>query len=73
MRTLLIFIALVLIVAIGKQLLRKPREAKRTRSLSGNMVQCAKCGIYIPENEAFDQGGYFYCSREHRDAAQDRS
>jgi len=73
MRTLLIFIALALIVMIGKRLLQKPRVEKRPRNLSGHMVQCANCGIYVPENEAFKLGGRFYCSREHRDAAGDRS
>ena len=73
MRTLLIFIALVLIVMIGRQLLRKPRRTRRTQIESGKMVQCANCGIFVPENEAIEQGGHFYCSTEHRDAMQRRS
>ncbi len=68
MRTLLIFIALALIFMIGKRLVQKPRAEKRTQPLSGKMVRCAHCGIYIPENEAFEQAGHSYCSREHRDA-----
>ncbi len=73
MRTLLIFIALALIVMVGKQLLRKPRSRGRTQNAPGKMVQCANCGIFVPENEAIVQDGRFYCSRQHRDAMQDRS
>ncbi len=73
MRTLLIFIALALFVMIGRQLLLKPRSTRRRRSMTGKMVPCASCGIYIPENEAFERDGRLYCSREHRDAAHDRS
>lgn len=70
MRTLLIFIALALVVMIGKQLLRKPRRSAGGRVVTGNMVQCATCGIYVPQREAFEQDGHHYCSREHRDAAR---
>lgn len=73
MRTLLIFVALALIVMIARQLLRKPRSLLRRHSVTGKMVPCASCGIYIPENEAFERDGRLYCSREHRDAAHDRS
>lgn len=73
MRTLLIFIALALIVMIGKRLLQKPHGTPRMRSVSGNMVQCANCGVFVPENEAFERDGHFYCSREHRDATHNPS
>jgi uncharacterized protein len=72
MRTLIIFIALVLVVMIGRQLLRRPRHTPRTRGLTGRMVQCAHCGIFVPEHEALVRDGRFYCSREHRNQAQDR-
>lgn len=67
MRTLLIFIALALIVMVGRQLLRKPRRNTGTRGMTGRMVQCARCGIFVPEDEALAQDGRHYCSRECRD------
>lgn len=73
MRTLLIFIALALIVMAGRQLLRKPRDVPRTRSVSGRMVRCSHCGIFVPEQEALEKDGQLYCSREHRDAAREPS
>ena len=67
MRTLLIFIALILIVAIGKRLLLSARRTPPRREISGDMVQCARCGMYIPRDEAIAANGRFYCSPAHRD------
>lgn len=67
MRTILIFIALVLIVLIGKRLLQKSRPRATRHDLSGNMVQCARCGIFIPQHEALIRNDRFYCSAAHRD------
>ncbi|MEZ5542464.1 MAG: PP0621 family protein [Pseudomonadota bacterium] len=70
MRTLLIFIALALIVMIGRQLLRKPHISTRTPAKTGQMVRCAHCGMYVPQHEACMQDGVSYCSAEHRTAAR---
>jgi len=70
MRILLIFIALALVVMIGKRLLQQPRRASHTRGVSGKMVPCAGCGVFVPEDEALERDGRLYCSREHRDAAR---
>ena len=67
MRTLLIFIALAVIVALGKRLWRQPR-ARPPQAAAGNMVQCAHCGIFVPEQEALSRNGRWYCSKQHRDA-----
>jgi uncharacterized protein len=67
MRTLLIFIALALIVLIGKRLLQRSRSRATRRELSGNMVQCARCGIFIPQHEALMENDHYYCSAAHRD------
>ena len=69
MRTLLIFIALAIIVAVARQLWLQPRKKQqRRRQLTGKMVQCSHCGMYIPEQEALREGDRCYCSREHLDA-----
>jgi uncharacterized protein len=36
------------------------------------MVQCAHCGIYIPEQEALVNGDRFYCSAAHLKDASDK-
>lgn len=42
----------------------KPREIE-------NMVACHKCGLHVPQEEAIESKGRYYCSESHRDA--DRS
>ena len=68
MRTLVIIIVLVLIVIIAKRLLQKPpTPARRSQKKNERMVQCASCGIYIPEQEALQRAGHYYCSQKHLD------
>ena len=69
MRMLLIFIALAIIVMVIKRLWLQPRTGTpKRRQLSGQMVQCKYCGMYIPETEAIRAQDQWYCSSEHRDA-----
>jgi uncharacterized protein len=67
MRTLVILIVLALIVIIAKRLWQKPRTPARRRQKNERMVQCASCGIYIPEQEALLRAGHYYCSQAHLD------
>jgi uncharacterized protein len=69
MRMLLIFIALAIIILVIKRLWLQPRVTPQTRrQLSGQMVQCKHCGMYIPDSEAVRNQNQWYCSKEHRDA-----
>ena len=66
MRILLVFIALAIIVMVAKRLWLRPRPGKpERRQLSGQMVQCRHCGMYVPEAEAIRSQDQWYCSREH--------
>ena len=52
---------------------RRNRELKQREKASRNlpaetMVQCAHCGLHIPEKQAVRASGHTYCSPEHRDA-----
>lgn len=67
MRTLVIIIVLVLIVMIAKRMWQKPRPPARRIRENEQMVQCAHCGIYIPEQEALQRAGQYYCSQAHLD------
>jgi uncharacterized protein len=67
MRTLIIIIALVIIVMIAKRMWQKPRPSAPPGQQPGKMVQCANCGIYIPEQEALTGGERRYCSQAHLD------
>lgn len=67
MRTLVIIIALVLIGLIVKRMWQKPRPPAQPGRQAGKMVQCANCGVYIPEQEALTRGAQWYCSQAHLD------
>jgi len=67
MRTLVIIIVLILIVIIAKRLWQKPQRPAGNSKKNERMVQCANCGIYIPEQEALLQTGHYYCSQTHLD------
>jgi uncharacterized protein len=67
MRTLVILITVAVIVIIAKRLMQKPQAPARRSQKNEHMVQCANCGIYIPEQEALQQDGQYYCSQAHLD------
>lgn len=37
-----------------------------------NMVNCAHCGVNLPESDALRDGDRYYCHEAHRDAARRR-
>lgn len=70
MRTLVIIIVLALIVMIAKRLLQRPQRPQtpvKRHQKNEHMVQCASCGTYIPEQEAIQRAGRYYCSQTHLD------
>ena len=42
-----------------------PSPNKEVSSKSLQMVKCKKCGVNIPESEAFNYQDDWYCSEEH--------
>lgn len=41
-------------------------EKKHKKDTVENMVQCDKCGVHIPQQEALRSGDKFYCSEAHK-------
>jgi uncharacterized protein len=71
LRTLLILIALAVVVLAIKRLFSPPRPRTDRQLKQGKMVQCAHCGIYLPESEAITREGRPYCSQAHLDDDRD--
>lgn len=48
--------------------------ATEARAAAGSerMVQCAQCGVHLPESEAVGGEGGFFCCNEHRLATRAR-
>jgi uncharacterized protein len=67
-RTLLILILIAIAILAIRRLKRiSPRPEVRKKTVTGRMVQCATCGLYLPEQEAISHQGRYYCSQSHRD------
>ena len=41
-------------------------QVKEQELLDQRMVQCAHCGVYVPESGAVAAAGLHFCSDEHR-------
>ena len=48
--------------------MQRPTVEQERPAKGGTMVRCARCGVHVPQSEALEQAGHYYCSREHRDA-----
>jgi uncharacterized protein len=67
-RILLIFILIAIAILAFRRLMRvSSRPQARKKTTTGRMVQCATCGLYLPEHEAISYQGKYYCSQSHRD------
>lgn len=40
-------------------------QKSKDKKKNGHMVECAKCNIYIPENESYFSKEKYYCCKEH--------
>lgn len=41
------------------------RAPNNTQQAPQTMVECAHCGLHLPESDAITRGGQRYCSAEH--------
>ena len=73
LRALLIMIAVAIIVMAARRLLAGRKTGTGKTAESGRMVQCATCGMYVPQGEALTQSGRYYCSRGHLEDDRKRS
>jgi uncharacterized protein len=68
-RILLLLVLIAVVVLAFKRLKRSPtRPSEGKPTTTERMVQCAACGLYLPEQEAIIHHGKYYCSPSHRDA-----
>lgn len=76
-----LLVLLVIVVAVG--IWRNKRRAELAEHKTAgpkpvpalkepqNMVACAHCGLHLPQADAMTDGAnQYYCSAEHRSAAQ---
>lgn len=66
-RILLGILIIYVIYILWKRLSSAAKRAQRRSSqgvLTGEMVSCSKCNIFILKNEAVEKKGKYYCSKQ---------
>jgi uncharacterized protein len=67
-RLILILIALFVLIWLLRSALagrKRGGEQAPPQAGKGDLVQCAHCGVHLPQAEARSAGGRSYCSEEH--------
>ena len=67
MRVLIFLLGIALVVWILIRLAKGPSLTKKPDKRIGEMVRCARCGVFTPREEAIRKGDRYYCSAAHRD------
>ncbi len=69
----LIVIALIvyLVIQIFKRWAANKNAHSQRKQQEQNMVRCEACQLHLPEKEALQKDGKFYCSQAHIDGKQD--
>ena len=74
--TAIIFIALLLInraLSNARQAIQRDKNEQRANNTKAiSIVQCAHCGVHLPENEAVHYQDKTWCSLEHAKEADKR-
>lgn len=71
-RLIVITLIIYLVIQIFKRWsANKKSQTSMQQAKSQKMVQCEVCQLHIPENEALEKDGQFYCSQKHLDSNND--
>ncbi|WP_051678524.1 PP0621 family protein [Thiomicrospira pelophila] len=66
---LLIYFLIRLILNLIIEAREKTQKPSKTEPLDSQlMVRCARCGIHLPQSEAYFDGTHTYCSEGHMKA-----
>jgi len=63
------FLLLIVVIAAAWWLargLRRSDTRAAPEAAPEQMVNCAHCGLYLPQGEAIREGDRFFCCAEHR-------
>jgi uncharacterized protein len=76
-KLIILAIAIWLVITIlkryRKSLDQSDASAASTGRDSESMVQCAHCGIHLPQSESVQSDGQYFCSQAHVHAPKDES
>ena len=67
LRVLAVFALYLLVKGFGRKSSASARKAEEPASPAGErMVGCAHCGVHLPQSEAVDDNGAYFCGEAHR-------
>lgn len=73
-RILVIALIVYLVIQIFKRWAAGKQSASPSHSekeKEKQMVKCEVCQLHIPQSDALEKNGHFFCSKEHLDSNQD--
>lgn len=64
---LLVWIAIIVAaIWLWRRYFSKPaKRSSAPRDEPPRMVRCEQCGVHVPEAQALQQEGHWYCSQDH--------
>jgi uncharacterized protein len=65
-KLLLLLAAAAVVYFVIRGMIRRSDGPRRAPPPAERMVACGHCGINLPQSEALESSGRFYCSEEHR-------
>ena len=65
-KILLLILVFAVVWWLAKGFRRKDAAGDAPGGVPEQMVNCAHCGLYLPQGEAVREGDKFFCSAEHR-------
>jgi uncharacterized protein len=68
MRLLTLIAGVIVLLLLFRNLLPRARTRPRRDNTPEKMVSCMWCRLYLPESEALQGNGNFFCNREHHSA-----
>lgn len=63
---LLIIFAVLLYLVFTRSRRSSEKREDVTPSVAETMIQCARCGLHLPQGEGLPDGDLYYCCEEHR-------
>ena len=69
-RILVIALIVYLLIQIAKRWLANNQSVEKNSMPSKRMVRCEICQLHVPENEALENEGKYYCCQEHYNRKQ---
>ena len=76
-KLIILAIAIWLVITILKRYRKSLNQADASAANAGgdseSMVQCAHCGIHLPQSESVQSDGQYFCSQAHVHAPKDES